>query len=284
VTVFLRYDGSFEGFLTAAAASLRSETGVSVLRPEAQLPLLPVQEIGTESGLADRLGTFLSTRLGPDVPTTVYQAWLSQQPGIEDHIVAFLRLGLARRRDPSGFLQEAAVAAVVKASRRVTGEAHFFLGVVRFRLRGSVYLSEIEPAVDVLPLIGDHFAQRFHDQSFAIHDRVRGRAVLHPANGPWEIVDVESDESAEGMGGGTGGSAGSGAEGGRAGDGARRTEKRLPTRPDAYEEMWKRYFRTMSIDERRNPVCQRNFLPKKYWRQLVEEPGTSGRRTESGRG
>jgi probable DNA metabolism protein len=251
--MFLRYDGSFEGFLSAAAASLRSDAVTSVLRPTAQIPLLPVQDVSTEAGLVDRLGAFLTTRLGPEVPGTVYQAWLSQVPGIEDAIVAFLRLGLARRRDPSGLLQVPEVASVVKASRKVTAEAHFFLGVVRFRIRGSLYLSEIEPAVDVLPLIGDHFAERFHDQAFAIHDVRRGRAVLHPAEGRWEIVDV--------------------ARAGEENGGSQPQD--LPVRPDLFEEMWKRYFKAMAIDERFNPTCQRSFLPKKYWRHLVEEPGRS---------
>jgi hypothetical protein len=40
----------------------------------------------------------------------------------------------------------------------------------------------------------------------------------------------------------------------------------------------------MAIEERRNPTCQRNFLPKKYWRHLVEEPGTAGRRAAAGLG
>jgi probable DNA metabolism protein len=281
MTEFLRYDGTFEGFLSAAAASLRSEAASSVLRPAAQIPLLPVREVETEAGLADRLGTFFATRLGPEVPTTVYQAWLSRLPGIEDAIVAYLRLGLARRRDPSGFLQDASVAAVVKASRKVTGEAHFFLGVLRFRLRGSLYLAEIEPAVDVLPLIGDHFSQRFHDQSFAIHDLTRGRAILHPAGGAeWEIVDVPS----EGVcGEDAAGSASPADEGSAAGKPAARASQDLPERPDAYEAMWKRYFQAMAIEERRNPTCQRNFLPKKYWRHLVEEPGTAGRRAAAGR-
>ncbi len=269
MNVFLRYDDTFEGFLTAAAACLRSDGAASVLRPGAQIPLLPVQVVETEEGFADRLGSYLSTRLGPEVPGTVYQAWLSLVPGIEDAIVAFLRLGLAKRRDPSGFLQEPSVGAVVKASRKVTAEAHFFLGVVRFRLRGSVYLSEIEPAVDVLPLIGDHFAQRFHDQSFAIHDLRRGRAIVHPAEGRWEIVDVAPEE------------AGNDRDGETVGDGTddcASTVWNPPARPDPYEAMWKRYFQAMAIEERFNPTCQRSFLPKKYWRHLVEEPGSSDRR------
>ena len=249
--MFLSYDGGFEGFLSAAATALRSKAECTVLRPGAQIPLLPVEEVATEDGLADRMGEFLAARFGPEVPGTVYQAWLSQEEGIEDALVGFLRIGLERRVDPSGFRQSPEVSAVMKASRRVGREAHRFLGLVRFRLRGTLYVAEIEPDTDILSLIGDHFSARFHDQDFAIHDVGRGTALLHAAGGGWTVVEVAPDSAA-----------------------ARMTK--VPdalAKPDAFETLWKRYYKSMCIEERLNPTCQRNFLPKKHWRHLIEEPG-----------
>ena len=249
--MFLSYDGSFEGFLSAAATALRSKTDCSVLRPGAQIPLLPVVEVATEVGLADRMGEFLASRFGPDVPGTVYQAWLSREEGVEDALVGFLRIGLERRVDPSGFRQRPEVASVMKASQRVGREAHRFLGLVRFRLRGTLYVAEIEPDTEILTLIGDHFSERFHDQDFAIHDVGRGTALLHAAEGGWTLVEVSPDAEAA------------------------RTDKvsDVLAKPDAFETLWKRYYKSMCIEERLNPTCQRNFLPKKHWRHLIEEPG-----------
>ncbi len=255
--MFLRYDGTFEGFLTAAAAALRAPPGVCLLRPDDPPPLLPVEEAPAEAGLADRLGAYLAERLGPEVPATVYQAWLSGMPGVDDAIVGFLRIGLARRTDPSGLLQDPTVRTTVKAARRTGREAHAYLGLVRFRLRGSLYFAEIEPDTDVLPLLGDHFAERFHDQTFAIHDLRRNRAVLHPAGGGWEIAAV---------GEGTHGEEGLDARAGAAGAVA-------PV--DGFEAMWRRYFDAMAIEERLNPGLQRNHMPKKRWRHLVERPGAA---------
>jgi probable DNA metabolism protein len=213
-----------------------------------------VQDVPAAVGLADRMGDFLARRLGAEVPATVYQAWLSETPGIDDAIVGYLRIGLELGRDPGGLLQRPDVAATMKASRRTGFEAHRFLGLVRFRLRGSLYLSEIEPDTDVLPLIGDHFAARFHDQAFAIHDLRRGRAVLHPPGGRWTIADVAPDGKE------TSPSAG---------------EDRSPAPQDRFEAMWRRYFQAMAIEERFDPKLQRNHLPKKHWRHLVEEPGAA---------
>lgn len=40
----------------------------------------------------------------------------------------------------------------------------------------------------------------------------------------------------------------------------------------AYQELWKLFFNTIAIRERTNPKCQMQFMPKKYWQDLIEEP------------
>ena len=40
----------------------------------------------------------------------------------------------------------------------------------------------------------------------------------------------------------------------------------------AYQELWKLFFNTISIRERTNLKCQMQFMPKKYWKDLIEEP------------
>ena len=39
-----------------------------------------------------------------------------------------------------------------------------------------------------------------------------------------------------------------------------------------YQELWKMFFKKISIKERKNPRCQMQFMPKKYWKDLIEEP------------
>ena len=39
-----------------------------------------------------------------------------------------------------------------------------------------------------------------------------------------------------------------------------------------YQELWKMFFKTIAISERKNPRCQMQYMPKKYWKDLVEEP------------
>ena len=36
------------------------------------------------------------------------------------------------------------------------------------------------------------------------------------------------------------------------------------------EELWKSFFKTVAIKERLNKKCQQNFMPKKYWKNILE--------------
>ena len=36
------------------------------------------------------------------------------------------------------------------------------------------------------------------------------------------------------------------------------------------EELWKSFFKTIAIKERVNKKCQQNFMPKKYWKNILE--------------
>ena len=39
-----------------------------------------------------------------------------------------------------------------------------------------------------------------------------------------------------------------------------------------YQELWKMFFKTIAIQERKNHKCQMQYMPKKYWKDLIEEP------------
>jgi len=36
------------------------------------------------------------------------------------------------------------------------------------------------------------------------------------------------------------------------------------------EDLWKTFFQTIAIEERKNERCQKSFMPKKYWKYMIE--------------
>lgn len=39
---------------------------------------------------------------------------------------------------------------------------------------------------------------------------------------------------------------------------------------DRFEQLWSQYFKTIAIEERYNPRCQNNLIPKWYRKNMVE--------------
>ena len=37
-----------------------------------------------------------------------------------------------------------------------------------------------------------------------------------------------------------------------------------------YENLWKQYFQSVNIEERKNPRLQKRMMPSRYWENMVE--------------
>lgn len=47
-------------------------------------------------------------------------------------------------------------------------------------------------------------------------------------------------------------------------------EKELSETEEDIEELWKNFYKTIAIKERTNSRCRMNFMPKKYWKYIIE--------------
>jgi probable DNA metabolism protein len=139
------------------------------------------------------------------------------------------------------YIQEPAVNEVIELNRAVGREAHRFLGLLRFReIHQGIFYAEYEPQYNITVLIAPHFTKRLTCQPFLIHDKRRNICAVF--NGQELVMTNE-----------------------------------IPSIPDEfteseeqYSELWKAFFRTIAIKERKNPRTQMNFMPKKYWKYLTE--------------
>ncbi|MBE0596822.1 MAG: DUF4130 domain-containing protein, partial [Desulfuromonadales bacterium] len=89
-------------------------------------------------------------------------------------------------------------------------------------------------------LIAPHFAARFTDRRWLIHDLGRGEGIFFDGQ-RWLLGKVELQH---------------------------------PPRDSAEEQLyaglWRRFFAAVAIPERRNPRLQRHFMPQRYWKHLTE--------------
>ncbi|WP_298268664.1 TIGR03915 family putative DNA repair protein [Geobacter sp.] len=241
-----RYDGTFAGFLSAAARArepgARPEA-ITDREPEQQGLFTAVVEVPTDRDRAEELYALIRRTLSPGALQTLRHAFHAGDPGREILIFRYLMLGLATGRDFDAMLAHPEVIPVWKLARAVGREAHRYKGLVRFRhLEGDVWYAALEPDHRILPLIAPHFAARFADQRWIIHDPRRGEAVVFdPARREWAETPLEATGPLP-----------------------------LSAGEELFRNLWQRYFERLAIAERRNPKLQRQNLPLKHRRHLPE--------------
>jgi len=52
-------------------------------------------------------------------------------------------------------------------------------------------------------------------------------------------------------------------------------EPELSSKEKDVQALWLAFFSAVSIKNRSNPKTQQQFMPKKYWKHLIENPGSS---------
>jgi len=233
------YDGSYDGFLSAVFLAYR-EVESTLLRQKS-LPGPTLWDTVTVSADADKAQRVSAgmRRLSARLPRTVYSAWLSELPKVEDAILCTLRLGFSAECNPMTMRYDDHVRYVAECAQKVGSEAHRFLQFVRFSEVHGVFVADVEPIYDILPLIGNHFHQRFGAQQILIRDRLRGRAVVSEEKG-WFIAELSPDQMHPITGAGP------------------------------FEQMWQRYFNAIANKARLNPKLQQHFIPLRYRAHLTE--------------
>ena len=235
------YDRTFDGLLCCVFESyIRREVPLDILPDDTpQLPLYGVREIVTTQEGAQRV--FLSlAKLGSAANEMIEHAFLNGDTGKEMAIFQLIRLGYRVGPRVSDMLGDAVVSHVYKLAFAATHEAHLITGFLRFSDYSGRLVAVIEPKHFVLPLIQPHFCTRFCSESFFIYDKTHGMALVYE---PRRACIFPVDEFF------------------------------LPQADETelqFRRLWKQYFETIAIESRRNPVCQRSHMPKRFWKHLTE--------------
>lgn len=202
---------------------------------------------------AERLERMIKRYLGYNAYWDIYHALLS--PEADKGTAVFKTIQEARNiRDSRKIMDHLGnpdVAKVFAMSRSVSNEAHMYEEFIRFReLENGILFSEITPKAQVLTCVADHFADRFPLENWMIYDKSHGVFLVHRAKEPWGLVWGETLDEEQAA--------------------------RVSENEKEYERLWGGFFRSISIQERENPRCQRNHLPLRYRDQMPEFRSRSG--------
>ena len=131
----------------------------------------------------------------------------------------------------------------IKIVKYVNHEAHKLKGFLRFKqIQNKFYYAEIEPSNNIIEILGSHFKKRLNLEPWIIHDLKRDRYAVYDLK---KVVYLTENDILK-------------------------LDIKIESNEEKYEELWKTFFKTIAIKERKNLKCQMNFMPKKYWKHLIE--------------
>jgi len=243
------YDGTPIGLLTALAAAIEEDGGGEAeIFPPGPGPGLFTQarRVPADPGRAAALLRYLAAHLPPEILAELFPAFFAGESGAGMTILDYLRLLL---RTGGGAAEDWGDERVRRArllARRVRHEVHRLHGFIRFRrLADGTYYAAVSPDHAVLPLLAPHFAARFADQRWLIHDTKRNSGLYYDGR---RVCFLPAVEGTPGRPGGLPPSEGE----------------------EIYERLFREYFRRIAVPERRNERLQRQRVPLRYRRNMVE--------------
>lgn len=248
-------DGILTGVYDAWASRLgHGNVGLRIARQMNLELFAEYRSVETDPEKAAKVARSVRRKMGADAWKTIYQAALSMFAEKADCIYRVVVRGMSpevSEREAGNViwnLQDENVCRLFELSRKTGNEAHRYLQFVRFReLEGNVLFAEIQAENYVLPLIGDHFADRFPNENFMIYDNGHNDCLIHGKGGSWFILrDTEPDPD---------------------------SKDHISAKEEEMQGLWRGFCRSISIGPRENRRLQQQFWPLKFRRWMTEGQG-----------
>lgn len=179
----------------------------------------------------------------------IYNVFLSSEVNKELIMLYFLINGFKYGYKVVNLRNLKCVLKTEKISKYVRMEAHKMKGFLRFKeLNDNILFANYSSENDILELLVNHFIKRLTNESFLIQDLKRNKIGLY-SKGKYLIVDSQNLD--------------------------KKILDNISKKEEIFEKLWKKFFQTVAIKERKNLRCQMNFMPKKYWKYMLEMDGNN---------
>ena len=245
------YDGSYQGLLTALYQAFEQrEIPVKILSQADFRDDLFYQreEIITDTEKTQFFSEQIKEHISAQALKNIFHAYLSEVEKMELYIFRYLFTGFKVGEKVDEFLTKDYVREVQNLAHKVRHESHRLKGLIRLQeAAGGKYYAAVEPDYKTLVLLAAHFKNRFSTMDWIIHDKKREEAIIFSASEKeWLLIDLEKE-----------------------------FEPELSNKEKEVQDLWQAFFSAVSIKNRSNPRLQQQFMPKKYWKHLIESPGSS---------
>lgn len=256
------YEPSFEGWLSAVfyvyANRLQDDESLQLIAHDCYIPSLIAQatSVATDADNAERVLIKLHKLLGRSGMRNILWGFLSEKENIGTTLFQVIKYAIDYpSRHIMQDLGNLNVLDLVQTVKSVGREKHRMEAFVRFEhTTDDTYFARVEPDFNVLPLIGEHFRQRYQDQHWAIYDVVRGYGIYYDKSKstPSRPADLQTITNLD--------------------DTVLRNPASIHSKDEQrYQKFWQGYFTNVNIKERKNPRLHKQYLPQRYWKYLSEK-------------
>lgn len=247
------YDKTFEGLLTAVFDAYSRKTFPDQLLGEGDIPPLFMEDsytVLTQEDKSIRVWTALEKKLSKQACNMITYAWLSEEEDCDDLLFRYMRKTIDSRVSIETNFGDKDVLELHQIARKVSHEGHYLEMFVRFqKAADDIFFAPVAPVYNALPIVINHFSDRFSDQKWVIYDTKRRYGYFYDLHTASEITLEDDNHLLNG----------------------KLDESLMAEDEKLFQELWKGYFKAMTIKERINLRLQRQHMPKRFWKYLTEK-------------
>lgn len=182
-------------------------------------------------------------KVGSKIFNTIYYVFCSNNENKEIIIYCFLVQSLKYKNTIYYMRNLKGVDKALKISLYVSHETHKMKGFLRFKeLSNKILYAEMCPENNIIIFLSKHFKERLKNEYWIIKDVKRNIYSIYDKNNFYLINGDEFLISTD----------------------------ELSSEESKIESLWKKFYETIGIKERKNDRCRRSFMPKKYWNYIIE--------------
>jgi len=157
-------------------------------------------------------------------------------------IFDYIKQLIKEKQKIRGYLSNQCVIIFNEKLQKIWHEVHRFTGFIRFmENEAGVFYAHYTPDYDITELLMPHFIARYKQMSFVIHDTSRN--ILGVFNGEISKI-IKTDKP---------------------------LTVYLSDSEINFAQLWKLYYNTVSIEERKNVKLMKRCMPVRYWENLPEK-------------
>lgn len=248
------YDKTFEGLLTAVFYGYSRRSFPDILLAEGEpLPLFYDEAITiyTDTVKAERVWNGLQKKLSALALSGLTACWLSELPEIDSLLFRYIKKAIDAPDSIELNFGDPDVLDMSKTWKKVSQERLRVIQFLRFQKAiDGTFFAAIEPLYNVLPIAINHFKDRFADQKWLIYDLKREYGYYYDLK---EVTEVHFENKEAHLLSGL------------------LNETLMDQDEKLFQQLWKQYFKSITIKERSNPKLHKQNLPVRFWKYLTEK-------------